>query len=85
MIFLQFSLLISKGARVFSFALYFTLFSAIKMGIVSIIQLVLVILDDHENNIILVVLFFVWILMLICSLVGLLLLSMLHVHYIKTR
>jgi hypothetical protein len=84
MIFLQFSLLISKGARVFSFALYFTLFSAIKMGIVSIIQLVIVILDDFEN-IILVVLFFVWVFMQICNLVGLLLLSMLHVHYIKTR
>ena len=37
MIFLEFSLLISKGAKVFSFALYFTIFSGVKMLLVTII------------------------------------------------
>jgi hypothetical protein len=84
MIFLEFSLLISKGARVFSFALYFTVFSSIKMALVTIIELVISIASGFNDNIF-VILFIVWVFMLIFNLISLLLLSMLHVHYVKTR
>ena len=68
----------------FSFALYFTVFNAVKMGMLTVIELVIAIVNGFDDNI-LIILFVVWLFMLIFNLAGLLLLSMLHVHYVKTR
>ena len=84
MIFLDFSLLISKGARVFTFALYFNIFSLIKLFIVTIIQLVIAISQGFDD-VILILLFIIWLLMVVLNALALVLLSMLHVHYVKVR
>lgn len=84
MIFLSFSLLISKRARIFVFALYFTIFSLLKYMVLSLVIMIISISSGFENNV-LIITFFTWLMILIFNIIALVLLCMLHVHYGKVK
>lgn len=84
MIFLEFSLLISKGSRVFVFTLYFSVFSATKLTVLTLVILGITISNGFDDTI-LILLFFIWLALTIFSIISLFLLSMLHSHYAKTK
>lgn len=84
MIFLEFNLLISRVTRVFTFALYFTLFSLVKFLILCIIILATAVPDGNQDTIF-IFNFFLWIMILIFNVVSLILLCMLQTHYAKVK
>ena len=85
MIFLEFNLLISRVTRVFTFALYFTLFSLVKFLILCIIMLPITVPNGGSQDTIFIISFFLWIMILIFNIVSLVLLCMLQTHYAKVK
>lgn len=83
-VFLELSLLISKGPRVFAFTIYFSAFSTGKLIVLTFIILAITIANGFDDTI-LILLFFIWLILTILNLLSLLLLSMLYANYSRIK
>lgn len=83
-VFLELSLLISKGSRVFAFTIYFSIFSTAKLTVLTFIILAITISNGFDDTI-LILLFFIWLILTILNLLSLLILSMLYANYARTK
>lgn len=84
MIFIEFNLIVSKGSKIMSYSIYFTLFAIIKNIVITVILLVIAITLGF-NDAVLFVLFLIWVMLLIFHIASLILQCMLNARLSKTK
>jgi hypothetical protein len=83
-VYAEFSLVLAKGPRIMTYAIYFAVFIVGKYVVLNVVMLV-VVLTNNYTDLIMQALLYIFLALLLLNSIALVLLCMLHVHLSKPK